>query len=156
MTGNPSIDKILLGLNGAFIAAATALIIYAHTGIKRPPINEAGQMRELIDESLLKNELTPVVFPKQVVNLYSRATRLRFLDMQMNVEVFEAAHKDIIELYKPYILDSLIQITGNMQPEELNSVTGRILLETRLKSRINTHLARHVVKKIYFSRFIIQ
>lgn len=156
MTGNPSLDKIILGLNGLLVTTAAALVIYSHTMIKRPITDEGAHMKDLVLDSLNRAELTPVTFPKQVVNLYSRETRLRFLDLQLNVEVFDPPDKEVITAYKPFILDSLIDITGNMKPEELNSVTGRILLETRLKNSINTKIGRNVVRKIYFSRFIIQ
>ena len=74
----------------------------------------------------------------------------------MGLEVFEEADKEVVKAQKSFVEDSLIDIAGNMQPEELNSVTGRILLETRIKDRINNKIGKKAVKKIYFSKFIIQ
>ena len=156
MTGNPSLDKIILGINGLFVTLAAALVFYSHNMIQRPLTDEGEHMKKLVEDSLAKSELAPVTFPKMVVNLYSRQTRLRYLDTQLNIEVFEASDKADIERFKPFILDSLIDISGNMKPDELNSITGRILLETRLKNSINDKIGRNIVRKIYFSRFIIQ
>jgi flagellar FliL protein len=156
MTGNPSLDKILLAANGAVVAAAVALVVYSHTVIAPLPTDEGAYMEDLVKSSINLSELTPITFPKMTINLYSRQTRLRFLDLKMNLEVFEEADKQVIGDHKAYILDSLIAIAGNMKPEELNSVTGRILLETRIKNKVNDKLGRKVVKKIYFSKFIIQ
>ena len=150
------LDKLLLGLNGAVVIAATALVVFSHTSLNPPPTDEGEQMDGLIRSSVNLAQITPVLFPKMTINLYSRQTRLRFLDLQMGLEVFEEADKEVVKAQKSFVEDSLIDIAGNMQPEELNSVTGRILLETRIKDRINNKIGKKAVKKIYFSKFIIQ
>ena len=113
-------------------------------------------MRGLLNSSINLSQITPVKFPELLINLYSRQTRLRFLQVQMNLEVFEEKDKDKVNTYKAFITDSLIDITSNLTPAELNSVTGRILLETRIKNRVNEQLDHKLIKKIYFSKFIIQ
>lgn len=156
MTGNPSLDKVLIALNGAIVALSTALILYSHLVIKPPEVDEGLQMQGLLNSSINLSQITPVKFPELLLNLYSKQTRLRFLQLQMNLEVFNEKDKQIVETYKAFITDSLIDITGNLSPAELNSVTGRILLETRIKNRVNEQLKKKVIKKIYFSKFIIQ
>ena len=150
------LDKVILGLNGAVVIAATALVVFSHTSLGPPPTDEGEQMDGLIRSSVNLSQITPVLFPKMTINLYSRQTRLRFLDLQMGLEVFKEDDKELVKLHKSFVADSLIDIAGNMQPAELNSVTGRILLETRIKNRINDKLGRKAVKKIYFSKFVIQ
>lgn len=156
MTGNPSLDKVLIALNGLIVALSTGLILYSHIAIK-PPIEDEGlQMKGLYNSSIELSKITPVQFKPQIINLYSRDVRLRFLEVQMNLEVFQESDKEIIDTFKSFITDSLINIAGNLAPAELNSVTGRILLETRIKNTVNERLKRKVIKKIYFSKFIIQ
>lgn len=156
MTGNPTLDKVIIGLNGAIVLAATALVVYSHTILSPPATDPGDEMDGLIRSSVNLSQITPVLFPKMTINLYSRQTRLRFLDLQMGIEVFEEADKESIKTHKSFIADSLINIAGNMKPAELNSVTGRILLETRVKNRVNDKIGKKAVKKIYFSKFIIQ
>ena len=91
-----------------------------------------------------------------VVNIYSREARLRFLNTQMNLVLFNESDRELVMGMKPHIFDTLIDIAGNMKPKELNSITGKILLETRVKKQINDLLKRPVLKKILFSKFIIQ
>jgi flagellar FliL protein len=43
-----------------------------------------------------------------------------------------------------------------MKASELNSITGKILLESRIKKRLNSILGAPIIKRIYFSKFIIQ
>lgn len=156
MTGNPSIDKILLALNGIVMALAAGLVYYSHNILSPPPIDQAAQFTTMVRESMIDLKRQPIVFKEQVVNLYSRQRRLRFLNLIMNVEVYEQSQEATIDIYKPVIIDRLVDISGNMKPEELNSITGRILLESRLKNQVNEFIGKAIIKKIYFSKFIVQ
>lgn len=156
MTGNPTIDKVILGLNGLIVSAAAGLIIYAHTGIKKPDTKRNLEFGNMIEDSMLELKKAPVVLDEAIVNLYSREVRLRFLNTQMNVVLFEEKDRTFVMGIKSLIFDSLIDVAGNMKPKELNSVTGRILLETRVKNKIHEYTKKPVIKKILFSKFIIQ
>lgn len=118
-----------------------------------------GGFREvgnLIENSMLEYQKPTVAMDEIVVNLYSRETRLRFLSTQMNIELYKEKDRDFVASLKAIINDALIDIAGNMRPSELNSITGRILLENRIKARVNEHIKRPILKKIYFSKFIVQ
>lgn len=156
MTGNPALDKALIALNGIVVLAATGLIVFAHTSIKRKPTDSAKEMKSMVEQSIELAQQTSIPFKKMTINLYSRQTRLRFLDVTMNIEVFEPSDKNLIMNFKPYIKDTLIQVASEMEPNELNSVTGRILLENRVKNNVNSYLKKKAVKRIYFSKFTIQ
>src|SRR5690554_3254986 len=156
MTGNPGLDRILLGVNGAVVLAATALVVYAHTMIKPVPTDEAKEFAGLVQESMRELRKSQVEFPEMVINLYSRETRLRFLNVSMAVETFNEGQIQVAQDHKAMIQDTLIDIASNMTPEELNSVTGRILLESRIKKTVNGQLSEPAIKKIYFSKFIVQ
>lgn len=156
MTGNAGLDKLILALNGVVIAAACGLVIYSHTVISPPPVDTALELGNMIENSMQEYQKPTVAMEEIVVNLYSRETRLRFLNTQMNIELYKEKDRDFITSLKAIINDALIDIAGNMHPNELNSITGRILLENRIKTRVNEHIKRPVLKKIYFSKFIVQ
>lgn len=156
MTGNPGLDKIVLGINGLVVIAATALVVYSHTVIAPPPTDESKEFSGLVKKSMLEFQKSQIQFPEMVINLYSRESRLRFVNLKMSIETFEENQNQLIEDSKSLIQDALIDIASNMTPQELNSVTGRILLETRVKKSVNGSLGKPAVKKIYFSKFIIQ
>lgn len=156
MTGNPTLDKIIAGLNVAIIGAAAGLVYYAHNIIAPPPTDKAGEFGQAITAQMGELQKPPVVYDEIVVNLYSREARLRFLETKMNIELFEEKDRETVMTIKPYVFDTLIDVAGNMTPSELNSVTGKILLETRIKNRVNDKMPHPVIKKILFSKFIIQ
>jgi flagellar protein FliL len=156
MTGNPGLDKILLGLNGIVVALAAALIVYSHTMIKPQAVNQNAEYTNLVRFATVENQKAPVVFKNTVVNLYSRESRLRFLDVEINVEVYQDGMQTQVQNIKPILFDTLIDIAGNTKPEDLNSVTGKILLESRLKTKVNELINKKLIKQIYFSKFIIQ
>ncbi len=156
MTGNPGLDKILLGINGLIVLAATALTIYSHTFIKPKPTNEDLEFTGMVQDSMRELQKPQIQFPEMVINLYSRESRLRFLNLKMTVETFEQSQNQTVETAKPMVQDALIDIASNMRPQELNSVTGRILLEARIKKKANAKLPEPAIKKIYFSKFIVQ
>jgi len=156
MTGNQSIDKIILGLNGIIVAAALALVFYSHNILKAPPADPQAEFTQMTRDSMVELEKPSVSFPEMVINLYSRQARLRFLSFKINIEVFDSGQQSTVGLYKFYIADSIIDIIGNMEPKELNSITGRILLESRIKKRVNSYIGQPTIKKIYFSKYVIQ
>lgn len=156
MTGNPSLDKIILGLNAVIVTGAASLVFFSHNMIEKPKTDRAKEFGNMIEKSINEYEKPPVIMDEIVVNLYSRESRLRFLNTQMNIELFEEKDREYVMGLKAIIFDNLIDIAGNMKPSELNSVTGRILLETRLKSIINDYAKKPVLKKILFSKYIIQ
>lgn len=156
MTGNPKLDKIILGVNALVVSAAVGLVFYSHNMIKPLPTDQAGELGDMIENTMSEYEKPPVTFEELIVNLYSREARLRFLNTKLNIELFEEKDRNLVMTMKPHIFDSLIDIAGNMKPKELNSVTGKILLEKRVKDRSNAIAKRPVIKKILFSKFIIQ
>lgn len=156
MTGNPGLDKILMGLNALVVGGAAALVIYAHTMLKPAATDQTKEFTDMVRDSMVEFKKQAVSFDEMVVNLYSRERRLRFLNLKMDIEVFEDGQQETINTMKPIIVDSLIDITGNMRPDELNSVTGKILLEARVKNKVNAIAGKKIVKRIYFSKFIIQ
>lgn len=156
MTGNPMLDKILLGVNGAVAVGAAALVIYSHTSIKPLPTNQTAEEKALVDSAAADNQITPVMFKKMVVNVYAEGTRLRYLETEIGLLPFSDADKEGLKKAEHLLQDALIDIAGKMSPEELASVTGKILLEGRLKKRLNDKLERMVIKQIYFTKFIVQ
>ncbi|MBD63929.1 MAG: hypothetical protein CME62_01880 [Halobacteriovoraceae bacterium] len=156
MTGNQSLDKILAALNVAIVGLSVGLIYYSHNIISPPPTDRGGELGSMIEKEMGELQKPPVVLEEIVVNLYSREARLRFLDTQMNIELYEEKDREAVMLLKPHIFDTLIDVAGNMSPNELNSVTGKILLETRVKNRVNDMVPNPVIRKILFSKFIIQ
>lgn len=156
MTGKPALDKVLTMLNLAVVLGAAGLVFYSHSLLKPAPTDTKGQENSLVEGASSRFKLTPVKMKKLTVNLNSRKTRLRYLDMEINILTFEAEQKQIITESTAIINDIIIRLAGNLRAKELNSLTGKMLFKSRIKKQINITLGDTVAKDIIFSRFVVQ
>lgn len=156
MTGNSKIDKIIFLIALLVALASAGLVYYSHNMISAVKTDETKEFTSMAND-LVNGLNTPKVSLEEIsINLYSRKTKLRFLNIKMDLELFEDGMQDKVKDLTPMVNDQLIDVAGNMRASELNSITGKILLESRIKKRLNKLLGANVIKKIYFSKFIIQ
>jgi len=156
-------QKILILINLAVALLGAGVVFYSHNIIKPPPTDQMAESEKLKEESLKKNQLHTVPMKKIVVNLESKGTRLRYLDVEMNIVTFNEEEKEIIKTYEYLLKDSIIDIASFLTPEDLDSITGKMIFEKRLKDKINEKIRQinntitaPVIKQIYFSGFVIQ
>lgn len=160
MTGKKLFDMILLGVMMLTTLAVIGLFYYTEKVYKRPPIDEAKEKEALLKDS------DPRVLPafykleKMTVSLVPREAngnqRMRYVELEIHLVMFKSDDAGIIKTYLPVVQDKIIVIASKMGADELNSLTGKILLEDRLKKEINKSLGKPVVKSIFFSRYIVQ
>lgn len=151
-----SMQNILIIINLVVVLAGAGLVFYSHNMLKPEPTNQAIETENLKKDALEGAQVGPVPIKKFVVNLHSRSTRLRYLDLEMNVLPFYEDQKEIIKANEHIFKDTVIEIAAQLDPEDLDTVTGKILLENRIKKQVNTKLGQPVVKQIYFSGFVVQ
>ena len=149
------VQKILIILNLVIVLAAAGLVVYSHTMIKPEPTNQAAETEALKNEAMAQTQIQPVPIKKFVVNLHSKSSRLRYLDL--NVLPFHDDQKEIIKAHEYIFKDVVIEIASQLDPEDLDSVTGKILLENKIKKAVNAKLGEPpVIKQIFFSGFVVQ
>jgi flagellar FliL protein len=156
MTGKPALDKILMGLNLATLFGGLALFIYTNVVYKKPLPDESTELSELEKSAKLQTEVGPFKLDKMTINLASEQSRLRFLDVEVHLLPFKEEGLKTLEEHKTKLFDIIIEVAGTLSPDELNSVSGKILLENRLKKKINEYLRNQVVREIFFSTFVVQ
>ena len=160
MTGKKLLDFILLGVMILATLAVVGLFYYTEKVYKRPPIDENAEKKALLTSVDAKAIPTFFKVDKMVISLIpkneSANSRMRWLEIEMHFVLFEAHDLDLMKVNLPMVQDKIIDITSKMGPDELNSLSGKILLEDRLKREINTKLKKPVVKNIYFASFIVQ
>lgn len=160
MTGKKLIDTILIALSLLTTLAIVGLFYYTEKMFKKPPIDEVKEKAALMQESAEKR--TPELFKMEsmVFSLTpkdpTKILRMRYLEIEVHLVVFEAADKEILKTKLPIVQDSVIQIASQMPPEELASLSGKILLENRIKNMVNEKIGKPTVKSIFFSRYIVQ
>lgn len=156
MTGNPVLDKIIYGINIIGLVLGSGVVFYKDFIFEKPYPDEFLEYQKMVETLKSDTKEKSFKFDKIILNLKSSETRLRFVSFNLEVVVFKDSELKMIENNKPIINDSIIEIVNHMTPEEINSVTGKILFENKIKRSINEIAKRPIVKKIYFTTFIVQ
>ncbi len=149
-------QKILIIANFVVVVLGLGLVYYSHNMIKPEPTNQTAEADELKAKALESSQLQPVPIKKFVVNLHSRSTRLRYLDLEMNILTFHQDQKELVKENEHVFKDVVIEIASQLEPDDLDSVTGKILLENRIKKQVNAKFGQPVAKQIFFSGFVVQ
>lgn len=156
MTGNKVFDQFLMIFLLACTAATLGVFAYTNVIFKRVLPSDELEKIKFDKEAVAANYPETYKVEKLIINLPSRTKRLHFLEVELFLTTFKNGQAETLEQKKPILHDIIISVVGQMQSEELNSISGKILLETRLKKKINAlHSAPHV-KSILFSRFVVQ
>lgn len=151
------VQKILIILNLVIVLAGAGLVYYSHNMLKPAPTDQKAETEAMKNEAVANTQIQPVPIKKFVVNLHSKSSRLRYLDLEMNILTFREDQKEIIKANEHIFKDTVIEIASQLEPDDLDSVTGKILLENKIKKQVNAKLGEPpVVKQIYFSGFVVQ
>ena len=156
MTGNKIADNIIAALNLLGLLVGVGFVYYTNFIYQRPLPSEQVEQAHLIEEAAQLMATAPVRFKRRTVNLLSGPNKLRFLDFQMYVLPFKEAQTDEINKNESLIFDTAIELAGRFTAEELNTVAGKILFEGRIKKQLNSYFNPPLVKKIYFTKFVVQ
>jgi flagellar FliL protein len=150
-------QKILIIVNLVVAIASVSVVFFAHTMMKPAPTNQVEEAEALKKNAAVSTQVLPVPMKKIVVNLHSKSSRLRYLDIEMNILTFTEEQKPLIKANEHMIKDVVVELASHLTPDELESVTGKMLLENRIKKAVNAKLGETlVVKQIYFSNFVVQ
>jgi flagellar protein FliL len=155
MTGSRFVDTVLVALSSLVAIALLGIFVYTEMLYTPPPIDENAALERMRNQ-LEEQGLHLYKLDKFVVNIPSGTTRLRYADIEIQLVSFEPSAHQAYETHVSRIRDLVIKEVGAMSPEELNTVTGRILLEDRLRRGINQIVRKNAVKEILFPKFIIQ
>lgn len=148
--------KVLIIINMVVVLAGAGLVFYSHNILKPAPTDQAAEALALKEGAMAQSQLQPVPIKKFVVNLHSKSTRLRYLDLEMNILTFQEDQKAIVKANEHIFKDTVVEITSHLEPSELDTITGKMLLESRIKKQVNAKLGQPVVKQIFFSGFVVQ
>lgn len=151
------VEKIFILINLIVALGAAGVVFYSHNIIKPPPTDQVAEAAAIKTEAVTGTQLQPVQIKKFAVNLHSLSSRLRYLDLEMNILTFEEGQKPIIKANEHIFKDVAIEVASHLEPDDLISVTGKILFENKIKKRVNARLGElPTVKQIYFSVFVVQ
>jgi flagellar FliL protein len=150
-------QKILIIVNLVVALAGVGVVFYSHHILKPEPTDQLAEIETLKQQATEANQLRPVPIKKFVVNLHSQSNRLRYLDLEMNILTFKQEQMELIKESEHILKDIVVELASHLTPEDLESVTGKILLENRIKKKVNARLGDPpTIKQIYFSGFVVQ
>lgn len=156
MTGKKNLDLIIVGISILLGLLTLGVFVYTNIVYQRPLVNEAEE-KDLLSANLKSGVSTDgLKIDKIVVNLRSETSRLRFLEVSLQVLPFKNEQKELLEKNSPLILDRIGQLATNMTPNDLNTISGKILFEERLKNKLNKDLGKQIVREIFFTGFVVQ
>jgi flagellar FliL protein len=156
MTGKKMIDMILLGLNTFATLAALGVMVYTVILFERPTPNPDAEKKELLSGGRTYKPISSFKMKRIIINIPSTTARLRFLEIKAVLVPFKDDQMAEIEKNKHIVRDTFLDIAGEMTPEELNSITGKIILEDRIKKRLNKSLGARTVQEMYFQKYVVQ
>ncbi len=152
-------QKILILLNLIVVVGGAGAVFYAHNMIEPAPTDQAAETEEMKQKALAQTQVEAVPIKKFVVNLLSKSSRLRYLDVEMNILPFTNEQKEMIKASEHIFKDVVIEIASRKEPDELDSLSGKLIFENDIKKAVNKRLGSEsspLVNKIYFSGFVVQ
>jgi flagellar FliL protein len=160
MTGKKMLDMILLGVMMLATLGVVGEFYWTEKIYKKPLIDENKEKMSLFKETDPKtlpvfyklDKITISLVPKSE----ARVSRMHWLEIEVQLALFNESDIGFVKAYQAAVLDRIIEISSKMGPEELNTLSGKMLLEDRLKREINKALGKTIVKSIFFPRYIIQ
>jgi len=157
LTGNRMADHILIFLSLASALVLTGVFVYTDVLYQRPVIDDLEEKIKLLQD-VKKEDLSRdgLKLEHLIVNVKSDTVRLRFLDTTMILIPFKPSYIEILEKQRSSIYDSIIGVASNTPAEELNSVSGKILFENRVKKKINDLVGADIIREIFFTTFVVQ
>jgi len=107
----------------------------------------------------IKAENVSIVCPLNsfVVNLLDKqGAGKRYLKVTMQVEVGKEEEKLLIENHNAQIRDTILLLLSSQSLREINTMEGKLELKQALLSRIGQILGDGVVRRVYFTEFVVQ
>ncbi len=148
---------VLSALSALASLAALAVCIYTIKVYKRPLISDKVEFQELkeiaanVGQDTATFKLGPLT-----TNLASNSNRLRFVSFELYLLPQREEDLKLLEEQSAALYDFIYQNLDRFTPQEINTVSGKLIFESRLKNNINQFFGRSIIKALYFSDFMVQ
>lgn len=153
------IQKIIAAICLVFSLLTTGIFIYTQLFYKKPIPDDAKEFAIMKEES--KKPIMPVEgykIKRIMINLEQETgkEKMRYLNLEALIIPFKEDGAGILDENQAIVYDTFMMVGSKMDPNELNTISGKILLENRLRKTINERLHEEVVREILFQHFMIQ
>ena len=148
---------VLIGLSLLSTLAALVVGIYTVKIYKRPLISDAAEFADLKAAAAnLGQDTATFKLGPLTTNLASNQNRLRFVSFELYLLPQQEEDLKLLEEQSAALYDFLYQNLDRFTPQEINTVSGKLLFEARLKKNINQFFGRSIIRAMYFSDFMVQ
>ena len=106
-----------------------------------------------------KIEKMSVICPLKsfVVNLLDKkGVGKRYLKVTMELEVEKEEDRLTIENHNPQLRDTILLLLSNQTLNDINTMEGKLDLKQALLSRMKQILGDGIIRRIYFTEFVVQ
>ena len=156
MKGVAKIDILIVGAFSIATIAITGLFYYTIYMAPKSLPKEKENLERLAESIKPKSLIKGIPVKRILINLPSKSSRLRFLELEINLFPFQEEQKDKINQKLPILKDTIISVVSKMAPDELNSISGKILLEERIKRKFHKSVKEKLISKIFYTKFVVQ
>ena len=122
------------------------------SALDKPKEGEAAKAPEKSDQGGIGPVFSLDSF---IVNLSDLGGK-RYLRVTMGLELGDPKSAEELTKRLPQVRDSILMTIPTRKVEELQTTEGKNLLRTEIISNLNALLGKEIVKKIYFTEFVIQ
>jgi flagellar protein FliL len=155
LTGKKVIDRMVITASLLATLATAAVFLYTEIIYQKQLPQNKTEFNNFIQNQKQTAAPSSVKLKNIIVNLKSRTSRLRFLDVEIHLIPFSVRYEESINQNLNVIYDTIIDMTSGQDPDYLNTVMGKEKLSSELRSAINELLRKNIIKEILFTKFII-
>lgn len=123
-------------------------------------INDDGDTTDDPKSAAKKNVQEPgIIYPLEsfIVNLMDRAgSGKRYLKITIELEVESEEDNNRIQERETQLKDTIILLLSGQTFKDINSMEGKLYLKQSLLSRINQVMGEGLVRRLYFTEFVVQ
>jgi flagellar FliL protein len=106
-----------------------------------------------------KEEQISIIIPLKsfVVNLFDKkGIGKRYLKITMELEVGKEEDRMKVESNIPRLRDTVLILLSSQTLKEINTIEGKLELKNAIVLRMNQILGNKIVRRIYFTEFVVQ
>lgn len=147
---------IIIAVLILLMIAGVMLSYNATYKIERPDLDDAKEKEKFLKLEAEKQKIIFYSLPKIQTNITSPYQRVMQVELTIALEPSDARLIPEIGTYQAFINDLVISIVSQNTSEELNSVSGKIILAEKIKNGLNEKMRKNAIKRVLFSTFSVQ
>lgn len=127
--------------------------------IKKGPTDATAEKKGSFTRSKSRADEVRIIIPLEsfIVNLKDKAgSGKQYLKITVELEVRDTASKDRVTSYTTQLRDTILLLLSGLSFDDINSIEGKLDLKQNLLARTNQLLGSGIVRRIYFTEFVVQ